>query len=339
MTIYIIIFLLAAFCFSRKQEGYLSYLLWLIMLAATIFRSENVGADTWTYLYGYAWDVDSGSHVFEMLNNLVYYNIYKFDWERRIILYVYGIITYLFLFLMSRKFEIRLSYLLFFFFLASMFIKGLNISRQLMTATIICFSIPFIYEINTRKSYLFFGFVALATMFHFSSFMFVFLYVFRFIRNIENTKLVVFSSIFGSLFILQLIPIDSIFATFLPEEYSDYSRHITNKNEVSILGVVARFIIMGIQLIILSKTESKYNVLFAFSITLICATMGMDFVIGRIFLVLELFSIIYIASIYSCSFYNDVNRVILAIYLFISIYFCYDSIVTNTTINNYQFFF
>lgn len=326
----------------RKKEGYYSYALLLLMFLVTVLRSESVGADTWTYLYNFGDfynNGDTSSRSFELVNNLLYFYLRIYNLDMRIILYVYGFITYLFVFLSCKRYEIRLSYFLFFFLTGSFFIMGLNISRQMSSVMIVLYAIPLLYEKKKTKKIQYIALVIFAGLIHASSFLYLLFLLVPLLR-IRKRGIIVIVSIFAFLVLTQILPVNDWFAYLTPDAYSDFRDDINNTYSISILGYLFSGFIVVIQLLILwYSDDEKYDPLFSICILASCVNLGLGSDVSRVFLVCEGFMMVYYGKYFAKNLSNSTAKTLLCVLIVTSTYFWYTGTSKNKTVNNYKTMF
>lgn len=345
MQIYIIIYVIALCLTLFKKETKFSLALLALLFIVTAFRDETVGADTYNYLYFFSHEtgsnVDVSSRVLEFLNMGAYSFIYINGLENRFILIFYAFVSYLFLYIISKKYRIRLSYLLLFFFLTSLFIKNLNISRQVVSITILATGVSYIFDKSFKKSLLFFVFVVLAGGFHASSYFFIFLYAFRYLRNYNDTgkTIPLYVFLISMAFIIGIIPLEPIIRQIMPVEYQLYSKALSHTYSGSIVGLFFILFNLIVQCVLLSRYKGDYYLLFAFCIIISSITVGMDFVVGRITLIFSLMSCVVFSD-----FFGEYKKASFDLLLFIFVvlsktYFSFSAILRDPDLVPYNFDF
>lgn len=342
MLVYIVIYLFILFCMFRKKDDIYSYVLLLLMFLVTILRSEEVGADTWTYLYNfgdYYNNGDTSSRSYELINNLLYYYLRLYNMDMRIILYVYGFITYLFIYMTCKRYGIKLAYFLFFFMTGSFFIMGLNITRQISSVMIVVYSIPLIYEKKIIKKIQYIALILFAGSIHSSSFLY-FLFLFIPMIRIRKDVMVVIVSLFAFLILTRVMPVNEWIAKLTPEAYSVFKNSINNAYSISILGYLFSAFIVIVQLLIMwYSNDDKYNSLYSICILTSCVNLGLNSDVSRLFLVCEGFMMVYYCRYFAKHLPNSMAKILLWILMVTSTYFWYSGTSTNTTVNNYKTMF
>lgn len=306
------------------------------MCLVTCFRSERVGTDTWQYLnYGaYLMTDNSDSRFFEWCSNSIYLLIDTFHWDTRVALYVFAVVTYLFLYLISRKYKVKLYYLVLFFFLGNFFSTTLNISRQMASIPIIIYALPYVFEKNQIKSLLYFVFAIIAGGFHSISYVYMAFYLFRYL-NFNKHKFIILLIIIAPLFVLQILPMQTILTALTPAQYARYIGDFSTDLNVTVFGRLYALIIFSIQIYIFSKNNQSYHLVFGFSILSTLALQGLSQEIGRVFF--PMLFVIYIA--YADYFTNKRNPILLAGLIIGMTYFCFKGISTNPDLNHYTTYF
>ena len=343
MQIYIIIFVAALCLVLYRKETKLSWVLLLFMFVVTAFRSEDVGADTYNYLYVFSHEtgsnLDRSSRLLEFLNLGVYFLLSQYNLETRYVLILYAIVSYALLFVISKKFKIRLSYLLLFFFLTNLFIKNLNISRQIVSVTILIVGINYIKHEDFRKSLLFFLFVALAGGFHASSYLYVFLYLFRYAKTTCSKQIPIVVFLVSLVFVFNIIPLEPIFKLLTPVDYENYSKSLSYSYTGSVLGLIFIVFNLGINSFILYRYKGPFYFLFMLCIIINSTTVGMDFVVGRITLVFSLFLCVVFSQFFGKDKLTGIDTALFSIVLLTRTYFSFSAILHDPDLIQYSFDF
>lgn len=343
MQIYLIVFAVALGLALYKKETKLSWVLLLFMFIVTAFRAEDVGADTYNYLYEFSHEtgsnIDNSSRLLEFLNLGAYFFVFNYGLDTRYIIILYALLSYLCLFIINRKYGIRLSYLLLFFFLTNLFIKNLNISRQVVSISILAVGINYIFHEKPRKSLIFFLFVILAGGFHASSYIYVFLYLFRFIRIQHSKGLPLAAFLVSLIFITGIIPLEPILQQLMPAEYGLYSKALSHSYSGSLIGLLFIIFNLAVQCLILYRYKGQYFLLFAFCIVISSTTVGMDFVVGRITLIFSLFSCIVFSQFFGGKRLSPTDKLLFLFVIVTRAYFAYSAIISDPDLVPYVFDF
>ena len=282
--ILLILCLVAVFSKNITIKNLISWITLALMFILTVFRADHIGYDTENYLYNFTVE----TRVSEWLTTLMYLWANYFAVDKRVILVIYGVITYICIPKISQKYNIQMPYILLFYLLGGYFIMGLNIMRQIASVSLIILAIPYIYSPSFRKSLLYFLIIIVAAGLHISSIVFLALYCLRFI-NISKKNAIIITSLISPLIVLNIIPIDNIIKNFIPENYESYSSIVDRTLAVSSLGYIANLIYLILKIYLLRYIEDKFNLLYAISIILTSSFLGMDSNVARIFLSLSLF--------------------------------------------------
>jgi len=338
MYYYNILFIITAS--SLLLKGKLGrYLAWgglLLMFLLTYLRSDIVGADTGNYLM-YA----SEHRIQEYICAFFVYLIANGVLSERGLIQILAIITYLCVALIIYRYKVNQRLFIFFFLTSNLFAAGLNVSRQVASVAVFALFLPFIYEKKTLKSILFFIGPLLAGGLHYSSFLLSFLYLFRYLKCSDKSLMTVII-ILTPLLLFDIIPIEQILQSIVPKEYMDeYSQRLSRNEQLSILGYGYRIISMLFQLYII-KYIKDYNlkILFVFSILIFSASMGLDTVVARVFMINSLiFAIVYANVFQSLDYKNSLNRIIYYFFVVFGLYFAYYGLESNSTLNHYTFYF
>ncbi len=177
----IFVFIVATSYNKKKWTG---LILMLILLFFSMFRGSQVGTDT----AGYIDRVDKISELFLYDANfnfeggrteLLYYHLCSFiylnGYSSRWIIYIFSIITFIFLYLGCIRHKINTSLFLLFYVLTTSYIISFNVARQFAAISICFFASSFLIESNWKK-YLFLVFILVASLIHSSSIVLVVLF-------------------------------------------------------------------------------------------------------------------------------------------------------------------
>ncbi len=248
MALYYIVFLCAiiALLLPYKKGLFLSWFVFFFMFLMSFYRDATVGTDTLNYL------IYSSEHrESEYIITFITWLIAEGDLDSRGIIYATSLVTYIFSGLCVFKYKLDVRYFVLFFFLGNIFTMGMNISRQIAAVSITAYFVPYIMNISFKKSWRFFLGIVLAYGFHYSSLFAVLLYpILRYV-NIEKKRLGIIMLIVSPLVLFNIIPIDSIMAMFIPDEYSSYSTSRTLT--ASLLGYIYKVLLLVLQYKLLSN--------------------------------------------------------------------------------------
>lgn len=302
------------------------------MAILVLFRGENIGTDTMTYLEIFT----ESSRETEWLTTMLLAFIVKHNLDSRLFLDILAIITYISLPFISYRYKVKLIHLLFFFFILGFFAMSMNISRQTASCCIIVLALSFVYEEEASKSLLFFPLMLLAAGIHYSSYFFLPCYFARF-ANINKTKMIILVSFIAPLLFLNIIPIDSIATKYLPVAYENY-RYILDRNEaVSFGGWILMAILLFVRIYLSKFINKKWFFFFILAILFSATTSGMNPVVTRLFYPFVLFTGVGYSMLLIENKNNAAVRIGLAL---ICLWLCYSSFMglyQNPDLNEYQF--
>lgn len=313
MFIYILVFtgiILTAFIAPRNKNIAIFWLLFICFLS--VFRAESVGTDTKNYtdiqgmmqLYEYDYDGVAFSKNMEVISSSLYEFVYNNSLSSRTPIVFFSLVTFMFLFLALKRSNLSYSIGLM-VFLILFYLSSFNIARQICACSIVLYSYTFLFK-KSKKRYLFFVFVLIASFIHVASIFFIVLYPIRYINKIPfNKKILIAIATF--LFLLNIIsPIN--LSEYLTTTFGDISfseiyseRAITGSR--SIMGIL-QDVVKFVSLILIfnygrnNKECSSIDFLFYLSIiaTIFSANAHSD--VARIFLPLEFFQILYLPYLY-----------------------------------------
>lgn len=246
---------------------------------------DQIGSDFQNYV-NHFYDIQLGYETrlewgYEAINRLVA----ELGFTEHALFFVVGIIMFIFLHLTFERYKHLLNPgLAMFTFMSFFYQMSFNIVRQVMTITVILYSIKFIEE---RKLIKFIFIILLASSFHTSALLFLPVY---FVNDLlEKTNKKISQILIYIVVILGVILLDYIAAPLFSnlesfEQYSRYLNDVDSTNEG--LGFVLRtipFLILGIYLY---KDGNKYyrNYSLYFSIFVMGFLLGFSRFVGAPFL-------------------------------------------------------
>lgn len=317
LTFYFLIFVLAWFVKNKKSDRLIVFFL----LFFSMFRGENVGADTIQYL-------ESFSHrQFDLMFLSVYQLEFLFigaenlaaalNLGPRYIIYLFSIITFYFIVKSSKRFNVSISLVCFFYVLFNFYFLSLNIARQFAAASILLYAFSYLQYEDKRRLW-FFVFVILASGLHVTSLAFIFLYLTRYfnVGVINKWFIITFCVafyLFCVVWVNKLIqPIITILSNF--NQYDNYLNQ-TQEMGLTVNGVIfstSQFIINMIIFIQLQKEGTNKILLNLFLISILVGTLFTnlwgDF--GRIKYSIEIINVICYAYYFKHSRFS-VNKLII----------------------------
>lgn len=221
---FLILTLLLVGCISKNKEQLVGKLAIFLLFCMSIFRATSVGLDTYNYVIYDSSYVPQGIKTFELTYNFLY-NLIPLLGSRLIICF-FSIITFLFLLLSCKRFNIRPVCAFFFFVLFSFFDLSLNIARQYTTAALLLYAYSFLYE-NGRKRFCFFLFIFIAGTIHSSAWAFSILYIARFIRGGRVSNKIIIS-----IFIVFAILIQTVLKSYFVAWSTLYAMTMSNDSDL-----------------------------------------------------------------------------------------------------------
>lgn len=244
-----IVLLLSSILFNRSR-GWGFFLVFLMGFICT-FRGINVGSDTINYYLNNFEDsfsiIDSSRQFefsFQFLSQYITYSGINPRW----CLYVLSIITYIFLYLAAIRFNRLLGanvvIIVFLYLIMGYYGMTFNISRQMAAMSILLYGYTFLLQ-DGKKQLLFFVFLFLASSFHLSSLLYIFVYFIKYLDLQKiNFKIIAISSL-AILFVTQLFKgplLGFVMSKF--EFLALYAKYMDQTEEatVSIVGFVFKFV-------------------------------------------------------------------------------------------------
>lgn len=287
---------------------------WIILLCFfAMFRASTVGTDTSHIL-------DSELQEYELIslfsNNfsigraieVSYLSamifVFENDLSTRLLIYFLSIVTFIFLFLAIKR--SKMPYMLgVVLYLLLFYLSTYNIARQMCACSIVLYAYTYLYE-ESKKKYLFFVYILLATTFHASSILYLAMYVFRWFKDIKYNKniLALFAT---ALFVVNIGMHLPVFEWLMQKitfiNYTSVYSDIEGGHTGSIFGMINSFLHFAAYMVIFLKCSNFYLdrkdlVFYLFIIVFIlCQTANSD--VSRIFLPLDMFQILYIGMLCS----------------------------------------
>lgn len=178
MNFYLIFTLAMGFVVMCRLKGKgMGFFLFFLLFFLAAFRGEKVGHDTIKYLdiaYITNWgeNADLSSFTFddlgnkvELISNFMYSMVAFLNINTRFVLIFYAFFMMLFLYLACKKFKVSTAYTIAFFVIFGFFFYALSAARQFCAVSVILYAMSFLCE-NSKKKYLFFIWLIIATLIH-----------------------------------------------------------------------------------------------------------------------------------------------------------------------------
>lgn len=302
----IVIVVLAFMGKNKPQYGYFAIILLFLF---SVFRGDNVGVDTMNYqdegnleYIGYNLDVNSGDN-FELLYILLMRYIYQAGISPRMIITFFSIITMLFLYLGLKRFRINLAAGASFFILLNFYYDSFNVARQVTAISILIYATSFLME-KGNKRYLFFIWLSMAAMFHFSTISGV---IFWFADKItlEKKKVFLFMLIFSV--ICLVLPLNDLLLSITAKMgiANHYIGYLTEYEiqQISIFGAIFKFVVSFILLYVFISMNKRKKTnwldnLFILSLLFTFFLTYSNMVTKRLIMNFSFIQIIYLSSFY-----------------------------------------
>lgn len=254
-------------CLSKNKKQPIGVIAIFLLFCMSIFRDTSVGVDTYNYaMYDSSYD-PQGIKAYELLFNFLYALNPVFG--SRLIISFFSIITFLFLLLSCKRFNVWPVYAFLFFVLFGFFNLSLNIARQYTTAALLLYAYSFLLE-NGRKRFCYLFFVFIAGTIHSSAWFFSIIYFVRYIR-ISKINKIILSAIFVIFAILIETELKSYFVTWSTlyamtmREDSDLGSYNTYFNQAEVLtgssigGLIISYGMIALNVYVLLKLMNHDN--------------------------------------------------------------------------------
>lgn len=308
MSIFYLVFIIVIFL-SIKKNKIGDIIIPLILFLVSIFRADSVGTDTSHYMDAYSmqWlanrslsDVSDNIKYLELLYIYIVKIAYFLD-SPRIIISCFSIITFIFLGLTFRRLKINFGIAFSIFLLLGFYIESLNYARQLTACAILLYSYSYYLTGNDKKYILY---VLLASLFHLSSILFIFI---RFIPIIKIKRFNLLMFIIG-VFVYSIIsPINivSLVSKIVSIQYIlRYEDLFMDSNLPSIMGIIFKIINFAIIIYVYCNSQKgvyadRYDIMFSISFVFSLLFGSSNPIIARIVLGASIFQVIYISRFFS----------------------------------------
>lgn len=328
-TFYILLFFILLSSFSRFNKSGWAFFLFFLFWFVLNFRGINVGSDT----IGYYTNDFKGEYSFDLLSSysmewgfqLLSSIIYKLKVNPRWCVFILSSITFFFLYISSKKYSKQIGLnpivVLLMFYLLGFYSLAFNISRQIAAVSILLYAYTFLFENKSNHKY-FILFVALAGAFHFSSYLFLFVY---FLKWVDFSKIRFSLIACGAIAFFTLVQLyKDPLLVWVTSVFSSLSMYLhllvgTESSSFSIPGFIIEFIQLLLSLFVykaISKSPYKiYANIFLISIFFEIFMTVFFGNIGRVRYGLEIFNVI--AYAWCFSFWDQLNNVNKFIYILV----------------------
>ena len=304
--IFLYLILLAVKLISVYRKG-LEYFLFMVLFLLSALRGSMVGNDTIGYfnnnLRALEFDLESNdSYSFEITYQWVANVIRDYGLPSYYILFFLSFITFLFLFLGTKRHRLVLSDISFFYYALIFYFLSIHISRQMAAISIVFWAYSFLEEKGV-KSLLFFFAIVMAATIHVSAFFFLVLFFLRFMPrfNIYKVSTLVSFFLFGLFFFSQFSR-TYIQNSLLP--YLDiieiYDRSSLTFVEASNTTFVSFFVglvklVINIYVLLWLSRYRYYNLSYIFLLAIVM-TIVMNVMYGNITRLQYYFQIVYLVA-------------------------------------------
>lgn len=193
------IMILALAGYRRKFTG---ELILSLLLFFSMFRGDNVGNDTKTYMgeeymavKASIWImkddpetiIEGGiGRTLELSFAAMNWATLYYELPQRTTIWCLSMIQMLFLYLCFKRLKVNVALALSFYVLLGIYFFSLAAARQMAAVSVFVYGCTFIFENNSKK-YSFLFYTLLATSIHVSSIFFIWLYLFRYINSRRKT--------------------------------------------------------------------------------------------------------------------------------------------------------
>lgn len=303
------ILLLATMWYKKPKVGILIILLFTFF---SMFRGDDVGNDTMNNMnetslqYRASLDLsdidgESIGRTAELFYLLLVRFVVNNGFPPRAIIFLFSIITFLFLYLAFRKYNVNVGLACLFYFLSNHYLFSFSGARQMAAISILLFASSYLFE-EGKKHYLFFLWVLIASLMHLSSISFIIVYPLRFVKFNKSGMLIFLTLVF-------------LFFSFVPFDMSgilshlgmfDFSDRYADEADysgtgLSVFGFLFKGLLFACSMFVFmtrnkeKKTDLSDN-LFLFSVFITCVLSLASMATNRVR---------YIFTIYQCVYYAD----------------------------------
>lgn len=295
MEIYIILFVFLLIAFLCRKNQRLSGIVIILMFLVSFFRGERVGLDTRGYSHpSFGVESFSGTRLFEVFYHYIAINFVPY--VQHSVIFIFSIITFVFLYLSARRFKVDPIIVFLFFFIFGFYDLSLNICRQFAAASVLLYSYSFISE-KGKKSLYFFPLVFFSASIHSSSLVMLIFYPLKYV-DISKINRYVFAIICIVILYFGMTNLNSEFMKWavafnIGDEMESYAYYFqeTDLIDRSGIGLVVSILCMLLKFFVL------YRVLYFY-----------DYKQERIKVVPTLFFISILLSILFSSLYGNLGR-------------------------------
>ncbi len=302
--------------------GFLGYknsttgkLLLFLLLFFSMFRGDNVGNDTKGYMdssrieyknsrisggIDYEYALDNIGQETEYGDALLNSFVYRFNLSGRVIIFVYSLLTFLFLYAALKRLKINVALALVFYVMNTHYFFSLSAARQMAAVSIFLYGLTFIFCDDKRK-YLFLLFTVLAAMFHTSAIFFIWVFFLRYIRCKRKLLIIISSFAVAVTVFLSFNILDIVYNVFDLDYISSYMGKF-DESERAIKGRifdVLRFSFIVYALIARTKEKDAdlYDLLYCIAIVLMALFTHSNILVARVTFYITPFMCLYWAKI------------------------------------------
>jgi hypothetical protein len=302
-----------AFLSYKKKKGGLFFL--FILLFFSMFRGDNVGNDTKNYLndntiYLRSLNLEKSISVTDLsegnlseelelgtsfLNSLVY----NFGLPSRTIIFVYSILTLLFLYYTLKKLKVNIVLGLLLYVLLSHYYFSFTAARQMAAVSIFLYGLTFLFD-NSKKKFLFFLYAILASSIHSSCLFFIWVYFLRYVKISRSLMTIIMIVVCLFMVVSSINVMDYVYRLFRIEYIQRYMGFF-DESERSLLGRVIDLINFGILIVIFclrnNKESDLYDTIFFVAVLLMAIFGHSSVLVARITYYITVFVCVYVAKI------------------------------------------
>ena len=324
MAVYIIL-LLCAYISSRFSDKNLIHLvMFLFVFLLLACRDITVGSDTISYLdmiYGWNYDInfsmDSTAREMESLWFFLVNYVISSNLSSRWIIIIPAFFNILFVYLACKYYKVGIGMAIFFYILTTFYFLSFNIVRQCLAMSIVLFGSFFL---SVKWKWIFFIFVALASLVHFSAIITILFYL---IYRIEVSPKVMCMGMIASL----LVGFVGFSIDFLEIGiYESYAENLEVVEESSFTRIVLKVLMTCFAVYFLYSVEIKNSFLVKMFFVSICLSnlfLNAHPFVARIMLYFTIFQPIYYSALMLINTKSPtVNRSIVLM-LFVLVLFIY----------------
>lgn len=352
MGIYIILLLFSFFAAkTSRNSNKIGLFIVFVLFLLSAGRAESVGNDTPGYYNNvFSSSFEGVTHKFEFVFITLCDLIRDYGLNSRCCIYILSFVTFLFLYLASKRYRVNLAVVSFFYLLFLFYTQSIHIARQMAACSILLYAYSFLFidvklgpKGNIKKILCFIVFTLLAMSFHSGAIIGIIALLFylatpvvsKAITNIKITYLNLF------IFLFLLFAITQLLRSVLLPRFQEilsiadiYEGYETREREMSLFGTFYNGIVFFFHsYIVLYLFKTQNNKLGSFFLCTIFMRILLAAFNGVIYRLIFYFSIIDVV-VYAICFSHLINKKKL-FFLLMLLYFGVDYILVHVN-NTYE---